>query len=161
MKRWIVISDTHIPDRYEEIPEVLIREMKNCDIIVHAGDFTDLDTYKKIKALGPLKAVLGNMDNPTLASLLKKQETWTEAGFKIGLMHGTGNADAVLQNIQRSFDATYDLVIYGHAHTAVETRIAKTIYFNPGSPTDRIFAPIPSYGIIEIDKKITTHIVKL
>ena len=36
------------------------------------------------------------------------------------------------------------------------------IYFNPGSPTDRVFAPYNSYGIIEIkDGKLKRRIVKI
>jgi len=36
------------------------------------------------------------------------------------------------------------------------------IYFNPGSPTDTIFAPYQSYGILEINgKEIKRSIVKI
>ncbi len=36
------------------------------------------------------------------------------------------------------------------------------IYFNPGSSTDKVFAPYNSYGVLEIkDNKIIPHIIKL
>ena len=55
-----------------------------------------------------------------------------------------------------------DLFVFGHSHIAVDQEINGKIYFNPGSPTDTIFTPKRSYGIIEINgKKITRRIIYL
>jgi uncharacterized protein len=163
--RLCVISDTHIPDRAPEIPAPLIKAIKESDMVIHAGDFTSADVYRQIRSLKPIKAVLGNIDESELTVLLKPKEIFTCENIKIGLLHGTGKAEMVLDNVRRQFDDTFGLVIYGHAHAASCDKFGKTIFFNPGSPTDKIFAPFNSYGIIDITRdkaaKITTTIVKL
>lgn len=37
-----VISDTHIPERAKEIPEKILRDFKNVDMVIHVGDLVDL-----------------------------------------------------------------------------------------------------------------------
>jgi len=54
-----------------------------------------------------------------------------------------------------------NIIIFGHTHHPLDKEINGRVYFNSGSCTDRVFAPEPSYGILEIDgKNITRRIVK-
>jgi putative phosphoesterase len=159
--RICVISDTHIRDRYEEVPEDLSRELGNTDLIIHAGDFSSLEYYEELRSIKPLKAALGNLDAAELRPLLKEREVFTIEKFKVGIMHGFGRPESVLENVRKSFDDSFSLVIFGHTHNSFNEKIGKTIYFNPGSPTDKIFAIANSYGLIEIEKTINAKIVKL
>ncbi len=159
--RLVVLADTHIPDRYENLPHPLIKEIKIADLIVHAGDFTSLEYFKELKTLKPLKAALGNLDVPELREHLKEKEVFTIQKFKVGLMHGFGRAENVFANVRKCFDDTFHLVIFGHSHAPFMEKIGKTIYFNPGSPTDKIFSPYNSYGIIDISTSIDAKIVRL
>ncbi len=159
--RLVAIADTHIPDRCKEIPAAVLKEIKKADMIVHAGDFTSVEYFNYLRSIKPLKACRGNLDAPDLQSLLKEKEVFTIQNFRIGIMHGFGNAENVLLNIRRSFDDTFDLVIFGHTHNGFNEKIGKTIFFNPGSPTDKIFATCNSYGIIDINETIETTIIKL
>jgi putative phosphoesterase len=160
--RLCVLSDTHIPDRYEELPAVLTREIQDADMVIHAGDFTSVDCYEHIRSLNPnIKAVLGNIDAFELASRLKEKEVFTVEKFKIGLMHGFGKPESILDNVKKTFRDTCDLVIYGHAHEPFCEKIGKTLYFNPGSPTDKIFSTYNAYGIITIDTKIDAKIIRI
>ena len=159
--RLCVISDTHIPDRAAGLPRRLTEEIRASDRLVHAGDFTTVAAYEMIARLNTLTAVVGNIDEAALAERLERKVTFTVGKFKIGVIHGYGKGQSVLQNIRSDFDASYHLVIFGHSHTPCEEKIDKTIFFNPGSPTDTIFAPYNSYGIIDIEKTITTRIIRL
>jgi len=159
--RLVALADTHIPDRCIEIPDAVSKELKKAYLIVHAGDFTSFEYFKYIRSLKPLKAALGNLDAPDLRELLKEREVFTIQKFKIGVMHGFGSAENVLQNIRRSFDNSFDLVIFGHTHNGFKETIGKTIFFNPGSPTDKIFTTHNSYGIIEIQDTIEATLVRL
>ncbi|MFH0877305.1 MAG: metallophosphoesterase family protein [Candidatus Omnitrophota bacterium] len=159
--RLVVISDTHIPDRYEEIPPAVLKDIKKADLLIHAGDFTSLDFFQRLQALKPIKAVLGNLDNPELQPSLKEREVFTLGKYKIGLMHGFGKPEVVLEHVHRCFDESYHLVIFGHTHNALCKTIGKTIFFNPGSPTDKIFAAKNSYGIIELNDTIESKIIVL
>ncbi len=44
-----IISDTHVPDRARRLPEWLFDELEGCELILHAGDLTTVETLKKIR----------------------------------------------------------------------------------------------------------------
>jgi len=155
------ISDTHISDRYEALVPALLKELSKADLIIHAGDFTSLEFYEELKSIKPLRAALGNLDAIELRSHLKEKETFTINKFKIGIMHGFGRPDSVLENVKKSFDQSYDLIIFGHTHNALNEKIGKTIFLNPGSPTDKIFSSCNSYALIEIEDTINVKLVKI
>ena len=159
--RLCVISDTHIPDRAAGLPRRLLEEIRAADQLIHAGDFTTVEAYETIARLNSMIAVRGNIDEATLAERLERTVTFEAGKFKVGVTHGFGRAESVFDNVKKEFDASYHLVIFGHSHSPCEEKIGKTLYFNPGSPTDTIFAPYNSYGIIDIDTTITTRIIKL
>lgn len=160
--RLCVLSDTHIPDRYEGLPAILTKEIQEADMVIHAGDFTSIECYELIRSLNSnLKAVLGNIDAHALAAILKDKEVFTVEKFKVGVMHGFGKPESILDNVKKTFRDTCDLVIYGHAHEPFCEKIGKTLFFNPGSPTDKIFATTNAFGIITIDTKIDAKIIRL
>ncbi|MFA5038757.1 MAG: metallophosphoesterase family protein [Candidatus Omnitrophota bacterium] len=148
--RLCVLSDTHIPDRGENVPDQLLREIKASDLVIHAGDFTSLDFYQQLRKLKPLKAVLGNMDSMELRPYLKNKEFFRVLNFKIGLIHGQGQPDRITDHLRESFDEQPDIIIFGHSHQPCQEQKGPTLFFNPGSATDKIFAPYNSYGILEI-----------
>ena len=53
-------------------------------------------------------------------------------------------------------------VIFGHSHAPMNSMKDGVLFFNPGSPTDKIFAQENTYGILEITgKKIEGKIVRI
>ncbi|MDD5018871.1 MAG: metallophosphoesterase family protein [Candidatus Omnitrophica bacterium] len=159
--RICVLSDTHIPDRYDALPEQLVAEIKRSDLVIHAGDFTSFELYQQLKRLKPVKAVRGNMDAAELREELKDKEIFSVQKFKIGIMHGYGKPEKIVETISGNFDPSFDLVIFGHSHEPCQEKIGKTIYFNPGSPTDKIFAPYNAFGLVEIDGDLRARIEKI
>ena len=69
-----VISDTHIPQAAEWLPERLCADLKEVDLILHAGDLTDIEVLEKLKKIGPTRAVYGNMDNIKVERALPRKE---------------------------------------------------------------------------------------
>ncbi len=160
--RLCVISDTHIPDRAAELPQRVVDDIRAADRLIHAGDFTSIEAYETIRKLNKkMTAVRGNIDEAALAERLERTVTFRAGRFKVGVIHGYGKAELVLENLQKDFDASYDLVIFGHAHAPCSEKIGETLFFNPGSPTDKIFAPYNSYGIIDISTSIVPKIIRL
>lgn len=159
----IVISDTHIPERAAELPKKLIDELKTSDMVIHAGDFVDINVLETLKKYCPnVKAVQGNMDQEKVKMTLPEKEVFMAGKYKIGLAHGWGNPSKLIETLTTAFeDIPVDIIIFGHSHYSVNEKINGILYFNPGSPTDKIFAPYNSYGIIEINDKIEAKIVKL
>jgi len=160
MKRIGVVSDTHIPKAAPDFPALLYDEFKNVDLILHAGDLVETEVLRKLQNLAPTRAVCGNMDSYELKASLPQKDVIRIDGFKIGLIHGYGPPARIIQAISKEFNRV-DAIVFGHSHMSVCEKIKKTLFFNPGSPTDKIFAPQNSFGILEVGEEIKGKIIKL
>ena len=158
-----VISDTHIPDKTGNLPEDILKGLQGVDMIIHAGDLADLSVLNKLKSICQnVKAVWGNMDPPDVRRELKEKEIIQVGNFKIGIMHGCGHPDNLIEILSEEFKKdNVDMIIFGHSHSSLNEKRGNILFFNPGSPTDKVFAPYNSYGIIEINDKIEARIIKL
>mgnify|MGYP001616581224 FL=1 len=159
----IVLSDTHIPERAKDIPEEVYAQIKGADLLIHAGDITSLEFFKKLSKLKKeIKAVQGNMDEPALKDILPAKQLIKIAGFSIGIIHGWGSPFGLIEAAEKEFQKEKpNIIIFGHSHKPFNEYRGKTLFFNPGSPTDKIFSPINSYGIITINGKIEAKIVNV
>jgi hypothetical protein len=159
------MSDTHIPQAADELPPVIIEEIKKSDACLHLGDFTEKKLFDLLQQYTELYAVAGNMDDEELMKILPKKRILELAGVTIGLTHGKGRTKNPIADVKNIFSDNYqdiDIFIFGHSHQAVNDKINNKIYFNPGSPTDKIFSAYNSYGILELSKgQISRRIVKL
>ena len=158
-----VVSDTHVPISVPELPGDLIKALKGCDLILHAGDLVDLSVVKALEKIARLEAVYGNMDSVKVCSRLKNKRIISAGNKKIGLMHGYGKPESLVNVLKEEFFAEKpDIIVFGHSHIPMNEYIGNTLFFNPGSATDVVFAPYRSYGIIEIKEgRITAKIHKL
>jgi len=146
-----VIADTHIPASAKEIPGKVYEYFKECDLIIHAGDVVDMAVIEELSALSEVKAVYGNMDSYEVKQRLPEKMILTAAGKKIGVVHGKGPSFNILRMVRKAFPQKPDVIIFGHSHIAYNEKTGGTLFFNPGSPTDRVFAKYCSFGIIEIE----------
>lgn len=158
-----VISDTHIPDRADKIPAAVLAAFKGVDMIVHAGDMVEVDVLDKLKLVCKnVVAVSGNMDPLEIKKKYPEKQVFTVGKFKVGLAHGWGSRDQIIDVLMEYFkNDLVDLVIFGHAHCVINEKRGDVLFFNPGSPTDKMFCEYNSYGIIEIGDKIEATVVKL
>lgn len=159
--RIVVISDTHIPRVAQDLPKQVYDEILSSDMVIHAGDFVEKDLLEKLKTLKEVRAVCGNMDNADLRAVLNQKEIVDAGKYKIGIIHGYGAPNDLIDTVKKEFKAV-DAIVFGHSHQAVNIVKDGILFFNPGSPTDTIFASKNSYGILEItDKGIEGRIVSL
>ncbi|MDP2943708.1 MAG: metallophosphoesterase [Candidatus Omnitrophota bacterium] len=159
-----VVSDTHIPDRADRIPERILEDFKNASLILHAGDLVELGVLETLRKICPnVKAVQGNMDPASVRKILPEKEVIEINGKRIGLIHGSGHPNKLMDFTGEVFkNEKVDVIVFGHSHTPTNETRAGVLYFNPGSPTDKIFSPYNSYGILEIiDGKIEGKIIRL
>jgi len=158
-----VISDTHIPDKALDLPKDILKCFQGVDMIIHAGDLADLSVLNKLRSIcNNVKAVWGNMDPPDVRKELKEKEIIQVGDFKIGIMHGSGRPDNLIEILSLEFKKdNVDIIIFGHSHSSLNEKRGDILFFNPGSPTDKIFSPYNSYGIIEINDKIEARIIKI
>ncbi|MCA9947118.1 MAG: metallophosphoesterase family protein, partial [Anaerolineales bacterium] len=58
-----LISDTHMPQRWAQLPPVLTQIFANVNMIFHAGDVGELWVLDELSQIAPVIAVHGN-DEP-------------------------------------------------------------------------------------------------
>ncbi|MBD3255275.1 MAG: YfcE family phosphodiesterase [Candidatus Lokiarchaeota archaeon] len=164
-----LISDTHIPSREPDLPKKIIDDFKqnNIDYLFHLGDFDKHDVYQKFKDIfGNEKviAVQGNMDDRKLRKELPETIELELYGHKIFMTHGTGGPNIIIKRLNKNHDLKpYDIIIFGHVHRPYNElwRDGK-LYLCPGTPTDKKFTDINSYGYLRISKeKIDPKIIQL
>lgn len=158
-----VLSDTHIPINAQDLPKEVYDGIAGAGLILHAGDFVDISVFENLSKIAPVRAVCGNMDSGAVAAKLPKKDIVKVNGLSIGLIHGWGPPFGLIELVKNEFkDTKVDAVVFGHSHTPISEVKNGVLFFNPGSPTDRIFAPYNSYGLLEIkDGRITPQIIKI
>jgi putative phosphoesterase len=164
-----LIGDTHIPSQGPKIPQILINEFleKKVDYIFHVGDFTSYKVYKSLQdTFGKEKiiGIVGNMDDSKIGRELPEKLELNLFGYKLFITHGLGGPDNVIERLNKKFDLTnYDIIIFGHVHRPFNEKWkdGKT-YISPGTPTDKRFTDVNSYGYLKISQnKLNYEIVYL
>ncbi|MCL6500352.1 MAG: metallophosphoesterase [Firmicutes bacterium] len=151
MKRVVAISDTHIPKVGEELPPALLEALRGADLILHAGDLVDISVLEKLQELGPVVAVAGNMDYPSVRSVLPETRVVEVEGKRIGITHGGGPPLGIERRVLSRFRGV-DVVVYGHTHSAHLEERKGVMLVNPGTPNDRRFSRRLSYAVLEVDE---------
>lgn len=159
----IVISDTHIPITATTLPVPLIDHLKNCDMIIHAGDVVEKSLLDQLRGYGELRCVRGNMDSEELKKVNPEKLIFEVEGKKIGVTHGKGSYHDMIPTLKDIFKGhDLDMIIFGHTHVPMNQKIDDVLFFNPGSPTDLVFCDCRTFGMIDIHGGlISSHIVRI
>ena len=135
--RVLVVTDTHVPKRARHLPRELLLTAAEVDLIVHAGDWVDVDVLDGLSALAPVLGVWGNNDGAALRARLPEVARAEIDGVRIAVIHETGPA----AGREKRMDATFPdvgLLVFGHSHIPWDTVTPGGLrLLNPGSPTDR------------------------
>ena len=125
MKRVAILSDTHGLLR-EEVKE----ELKQADIIIHAGDINTQALVDEMKEYGTLFIVRGNNDKEWASDLPVALEVKVE-DIRMYIVHNKKDIPKDLAGV--------DIIIYGHSHKYEEKEIDGILMLNPGSCGKRRF----------------------
>ena len=63
-----MLSDTHAPRHWKACPSEVARRLAGVDLILHAGDVCRAEVLEELVAFAPVRAVLGNNDEPDVAA---------------------------------------------------------------------------------------------
>ena len=149
-QRLLLLSDTHLSSVLE-LPEEVRKLVDNSDMIIHAGDFHTFEMYNQLEGRLPMVAARGNMDAVQLQSLLPEVAEVTVFGHRIGVIHGWGGPRGIVDRIlPKVAGKGLDMVVFGHSHYPEVTGRDGILFVNPGSPTDRRFAPYCSCAVVEV-----------
>jgi len=121
-----VISDTHGLLRLRAI-----EALRDCELIIHAGDVGSADVLDSLRAVAPVHAVRGNVDVGRWALELPAT-AWVRAGdAALYVLHQLGDLD------EAALDDTCAAVIHGHSHKPSVEFKGSVLYLNPGSAGPR------------------------
>jgi putative phosphoesterase len=148
-----LISDTHIPSKATCIPKQVFSVFQNVDFIVHAGDLVELKVIDELEQLAPVLAVHGNMDGPEVCGVLPSLNSLRVSDRKIGVMHDPSALFGMSKMRELVKQNGFDVLVYGHTHNSSIKWEGKTLYINPGSPTNpATFMNKPSVALLKITK---------
>ena len=150
--RIVVLADTHV-HMLEHLSKKIINAISTVDLIIHAGDFTDVKLLEELKRLREVKAVQGNMDSMGIKTLLPVKEIVEVNNKLIGITHGSGSPWGIEGRVKKIFESNpIDVIVYGHSHRSQNTVVDGILFFNPGKATD-------SFGILTIGVEANGEII--
>ncbi|NJK43309.1 MAG: metallophosphoesterase family protein [Pleurocapsa sp. SU_196_0] len=130
--RIALLSDTH-----GHIDPEILEHCRDADEIWHAGDIGNAGVARALRAVNPLVAVSGNVDDHALQLEFPEDQHLEREGVKVWMRHIIGNPKRyrpeileVLQNPTRR----PNLLICGHSHVLEIARDGFGVLFmNPGA----------------------------
>jgi putative phosphoesterase len=134
-----VISDTH-----GLLRPSAIEALRGSDLILHAGDVGSAEILDALRALAPVVAVRGNVDDGIWAQALAMSEVITFGAHLIYMRHILADIDIDPKA------AGFSAVIYGHSHKPAISEKAGVSYFNAGSAGPRRFRLPVTVGRLRI-----------
>ena len=139
-----LISDTHgllRPDVHTALAGV--------ELILHAGDVGGPEILEELGLIAPVRAVLGNTDDPSAPGLVPLIEL-TLGGLLVHVSHGHEVGRPNAARLAAAYDA--DVIVYGHTHVPRLDRVGARLVVNPGAAGPRRFDLMPSVARLEIAK---------
>ena len=137
-----LISDTHGMLR----PEVF-GALDGVELILHAGDVGPDAVLDALEMIAPVQAVFGNTDTPGNPRLRDAIEVSVD-GVRIHVSHGHEVGSPNPERLSARYDA--DVVVYGHTHRQLVTRVGPQLIVNPGAAGARRFNLEPSVALLTI-----------
>jgi putative phosphoesterase len=137
-----LISDTHgllRPGVHEALTGV--------ELILHSGDVGGSGILDELRLIAPVRAVFGNtdpMDEPELAEELLVAID----GVRVHVSHGHEVGSPTPAKLAARYDA--DVVVFGHTHRALVSRVGPQLFVNPGAAGPQRFNLTPSVGRLTI-----------
>ena len=145
------MADSHAPRRWKKCPPAVAERLRGADLILHAGDVCVAAVLDELSQYAPVRAVLGNNDDPDVAGWGAPEMLELElAGLPVAMIHDSGARAGRLARMRRRFPAA-GLVVFGHSHIPLDESRDGFRIFNPGSPTDRRRQPRGTVGSLRIE----------
>ena len=138
-----LISDTHGLLR----PSVH-SALAGVDLILHAGDVVGDEILLELAIIAPVKAVYGNTDAPDDPNLTK-EIIMDVGGLSIHVSHGHEVGGPTPERLLAHY--RQDIVVYGHTHRQLVTRVGNQLVVNPGAAGQQRFKLLPSLARLTIE----------
>jgi len=131
--RVAVISDTHLRTATPWFEAVYARYLAPADLLIHCGDHTGYGLWAYLLQHRDCLAVAGNCDGQTLGLEIPPLVDREISGLRVAATHGWGPRPGLAARIATAFAGRYDLIFFGHSHTAEDVVHGQIRMVNPGS----------------------------
>ncbi|PJF44119.1 MAG: hypothetical protein CUN55_05660 [Phototrophicales bacterium] len=145
-----LIADTHIPDRFRNLPPSVFAAFSDVELILHAGDVGSLRVLDQLAEIAPVVAVHGNDDPEIVTEALPYLQLLMIGGRRVVLCH-THYPDRTTELASRTddwdehferrlrFARQYhaDVIVYGHTHIPLVQQREGILIVNPGAIASR------------------------
>lgn len=143
-RRWEIglVSDTHgmvRPDLHTALAGV--------ELILHAGDVGGDAVLDELELIAPVIAVYGNTDRPGDPRLAAEIEREFGA-VRVHVSHGHEVGSPTPAKLLERYAA--NVIVYGHTHRQLVTRVDGRLVINPGAAGARRFDLLPSVARLTI-----------
>lgn len=131
MKKILLLSDTH-----SFIDEQILKFVQQADEVWHAGDIGDLSVTDQIKALKPLRAVFGNIDNANARMSFPLDEKFSVENVSVWMTHIGGYPNKYNLRIKDEIQKNPPKIfISGHSHIlkVQYDKKLQLLHMNPGA----------------------------
>ncbi|GAA3782025.1 metallophosphoesterase family protein [Corallibacter vietnamensis] len=131
MKKILLLSDTH-----SYIDDVILKHVKHADEVWHAGDIGNLKVTDAIKALKPLHAVYGNIDDDKARQEFPEHNRFTCEGVDVWITHIGGYPPKYNIRVKEAITKNPPkLFISGHSHIlkVMPDKKLNLLHMNPGA----------------------------
>jgi len=137
-----LISDTH-----GLVRPAVHEALKGVQLILHAGDVGGPEILDELRLIAPVRAVFGNTDPPGAPYLTESIDVEI-SGARIHVSHGDEVGSPTPERLAARYDS--DVIVYGHSHRQMVTRLNGQLFVNPGAAGPRRFKLSASVGILTI-----------
>jgi putative phosphoesterase len=149
-----LLSDTH-----GLVGPECLNALSGVAAIVHAGDVGGSAVLEALGSLAPVYAVSGNIDPSGAPGLVDRLEL-TFGGMSLHVSHGHELGSPTPPRLVERYDA--DVIVFGHTHRPLVTRIGRQLVVNPGAAGPARFHLVPSVARLIIENgEVTAELVAL
>ena len=117
------------------------------ELILHSGDVGGSGILDELRLIAPVKAVFGNTDPQDEADLAGELVLAIE-GIRVHVSHGHEVGSPTPAKLAARYDA--DVVVFGHTHRPLVSRLGKQLFVNPGAAGPQRFNLTPSVARLTI-----------
>lgn len=131
MKKILLLSDTH-----SFIDEAILKHVRSCDEVWHAGDIGVISVADEIQKLKPLRAVYGNIDDATVRATFPLHNRFMCENVSVWITHIGGYPGRYDSQIRDQIKSNPPkLFISGHSHIlkVMSDKKLNLLHMNPGA----------------------------
>lgn len=131
MTKILLLSDTH-----SYLDDDILKYVKQADEVWHAGDIGNLEVTDAIKALKPLRAVYGNIDNDKARAEFPEHNRFMCENIDVWMTHIGGYPGRYNPRVREDiYKKPPKLFICGHSHIlkVINDKKLNLLHMNPGA----------------------------